>query len=352
MSIWIINIILLLIFGSIINNKSILIKERKISLLLVIMFLQLLFLYVFNDYTILPDTQSYLEAFDYMTNVGWFNIADINNYMYIKEDMGWLYLTKTLSFLFNDHAMFLFVIGFVIIISHFTLIHKHSLLPWLSILFFIMTVFYESLFLLRQNFAIAICFFSIPYILERKLWKFLLVISIAFFMHKSALIFILLYVLYPMKINKKFFLLLISIGISFYVGFKFIINYAATHLDGYEIYKEDIFLGANTTPVIISLSVFIFIWIYYYPFNHIDNYDKLFFHMLALMVIINLSIIGSNGTMGRLNLYFSPAVIILLPNAVKRIKAPILKYISITIIAVSYFIVMINHMDYGFNLRF
>lgn len=353
MSIWIGNIILLIFYGVIVSSKTELSKGRKTSLLLIIMFLQLLFLYVFNDSATFPDKTAYLQGFDYSLQVGWNDVAKIQNFSpEIKFELGWCYYTKILSFLYSDSAILIFATGFIIIISYFILIKKYSLIPWLSILLFITTVFYNSLFVLRQYLAVAICLFSIPYIIERKFWKFLLLIIIAFSIHQTAVIFVLLYLLYPFKIEKKFIILVISMGILFYVGFEFALNFAATHLIGYLIYKEDIFEGANNTLFILSLCVFVFIWICYYPLVQIDNHDKLFFYMLLLFVMIEFSRIGLPGTIGRLNLYFYPALIILLPNACKRIKKPIFKYISITSISVVYFIFMIRQMNYGFHLIF
>ena len=72
--------------------------------------------------------------------------------------------------------------------------------------------------------------------------------------------------------------------------------------------------------------------------------------MLMLFVMIDLSRIGLPGTIGRLNLYFYSGLIILFPNACKRIKTPIFRYMAIIAISVVYFIVMIKQMNYGFGL--
>jgi len=353
MAIWIGNIILLLLYSIFVGLKTEFKKENKIFLLLIVMFIQLLFLYVFNDYKIFPDTLDYLRAFDYSLQVGWCDVYKIQHFApEIKLDLGWCYYTKALSFLCSYDRILLFATGIIIIISYFVLIKRYSLIPWLSILLFISTVFYDSLFVLRQNLAVAICLFSIPYIRQRKIFQFSALIFLAFSMHQTAIIFVLLYLLYPLKIDKKFFFIVVSLGILFYMGFHFALNFAATHLIGFEIYNEDIFEGSNNTLLILSLSVLLFVLICYYPFFEINEYDRLLFHMYALFFMIELSRIGLPGTIGRLNLYFYPAVVLLLPNAIKRIKVPVLKYISITVISIVYFIFMIKHMSYGFDLIF
>jgi hypothetical protein len=362
MFIWIANIVLLLIYSVSLNHKMILINEeksdvkyivKKTSFLLLIMFLQLLFLYVFNNHSIFPDIDFYLRGFDFSSTVGWLDVSKIQHFSYeIKFELGWSIFTKLCSSLFNNNVMLLFSTGFIIILSYFICIKKYSLIPWFSILLFIATVFYNSMFVLRQNLAAAICLFSIPYIVERKILKFSLLIFIAFSIHQTAVIFVLLYLLYPLKIDKKFFYLVIGMGILFYIGFQFALNFAATYLHGYGIYKAAFFTPSNITPFLISVSVIVFISYCYYPFNQLDKYGKLFFQMLVLFVMIDLSRIGLPGTIGRLNLYFYLSIILLIPNAIKQIKTPIIQYISILAVSVLYFILMIKQMNYGFDLIF
>jgi len=351
MSIWIGNIILLFFYSVIINNKTMTYKQSKTSLLAVIMFIQLLLLYVFNDNTIFPDTRYYLKGFDYSLTVGWNDVPKIQHFSTeIKFDLGWCYFTKLLSSLFNHNLILLFAAGFIFILSYFTVIMKYSLIPWLSIFLFIATVFYSSLFILRQSMAVAICLFSIPYIIERKFLKFLFFIFIAFSFHKTALIFVLLYFLYPLKIDKNFFFPVIIMGLLFYSGFKFILHFSATYLPGFAIYDSNIFKMANYTSFSIALCIFVFIVICYYPFSQIENYTRLFFQMLLLFFMVELFRIGIPGTMGRLNLYFYIAVILLLPNAIQQISNINFKYISVIVIIVIYFTLMIKQMNYGFNL--
>jgi hypothetical protein len=350
---WIGNIILLIIFSITVRNKFIIIKKRRISLLVIIMFFQLLFLYSFHDYENMPDTLSYIEGFDFSSKVDWLNVSQIQHFSTeIKFDLGWSYYTKILSSLFNYNRMLLVITGGITILGYFIYIKKYSLIPWLSIFLFISTVFYDSFFILRQSLAVAICLFSIPFIIKRKFWKFIILIFIAFTQHQTAIIFILLYFVYPLKINKKLFLKVLVGGSLFYLSFQYILNYAATNLIAFEIYKLAIFEVSNNTSVIISICAFLFVCFIYYPFKLIENHERLFFHMLIIFVLIDLGRIGLPGTIGRLNLYFYPSIIFLLPNACKRIKTPILKYLSITVIFVFYFIFSIRQINYGFDLIF
>jgi len=354
MSIWIGNIVLLLIY-TIILSITRLSRERKTSLLLIIMFCQLLFLNVFKDNTIFNDIWAYLLGFDYSLTVGWHEVSKIQHFASdIKLEIGWCYYTKLLSSLSNNRGILLLVTGLIILGSYFNFIKRYSILPWFSIFLFITIFFYNSLFVLRQNLAVAILLYSIPFIIERKLVKFLFYIGIAFLFHQTSLIFVLLYFIYPLKLNLKTFFIFVISGLLFYFGFKASIEIAAIYLKGYEVYKYGIGDSSitNIVPLLISLSLFAFIWVVYYPISKISNQEKLFFFMISILILIDLSRIGLTGTIGRLNLYFSPAIIILLPNGCKKIRKPILKYLSIIAISVLYFVLMLNQMNYGFELSF
>lgn len=68
---------------------------------------------------------------------------------------------------------------------------KYSPLAAYSLLsYFMATYFFTENGQMRQGLGTAICVFSIKYIIERKLWKFLLLMFIALGLHKSSVIFI------------------------------------------------------------------------------------------------------------------------------------------------------------------
>lgn len=60
---------------------------------------------------------------------------------------------------------------------------------------------------IRQTIASGILLFALPYVFERKLWKFLLLLVLAATQHKSALLFAPFYLLPLVKDSRKFILL-------------------------------------------------------------------------------------------------------------------------------------------------
>lgn len=351
---WIGNIVLFLIYVGIFNTIRIPEKKRN-KLLLIIMFWQLLFLIVFKNNNIFNDIWVYLLGFDYSLSIGWNEVAKIQNFEpEVKFEIGWAYYTKLLSSFLDYRGLLLLVTGVIILRSHFFFIKKYSQIIWFSIFLFITVFFYNSLFVLRQHLALAILLFSIPYIIERKPLKFLIVILIAFLFHQTALFFILLYFLYPIKLNFKSLVFFVAFGICFYLIFKDILEISASLLNGYEAYKYgvgDSRIG-NFTPLLISIVLLIFLSVVYWPISNFSGHEKLFFFMILVMVLIDAARIGFTGTIGRLNLYNYPAILILLPNGCFRITNKSMRFLSILVISLLYFLMMLESMEYGFDLEF
>jgi hypothetical protein len=351
MLVWIINILSIPIYAFVLKYTE-LSKKQQNSVLVFIMFCQLLFLTVFKDNRIFDDIWAYLIGFNYSKLIDWSRIKDVNyTEGYLYYELGWRYYVKTLSSLSDNEGILIFTTGAIILYSYLALIKKHSTKPWISIFLFITIVFYNSLFVLRQNLAIAICLFSFPFIIERKFWKFILVVGTASLFHKTSIIFIAFYFLYLLKLKIKMILTLLVAGFSFNYLYHFMLETTISYFPVYEVYLNS---GekANVTTFLISLSVLLFIGIQYYPFKKIDKYEKLFFITIIFLTLFDFVRIGSSAsTTARLSAYFYPAIIILLPNAIENIKTPSLKYLSTVGVVTLYFLMMINQMAYGFNLN-
>lgn len=328
-------------------------KNIKETISLAISFLFLFILYVFKDNTIFPDLEIYLKAFDYSLKVDWDNVERIKYFIKgVDLEIGWCYYTKLLSSIYPQSELLVVSSGIFILFVYLNTFRKYSEIPWLSVFLFITTIFYNSLFVLRQNMAVAICLLSIPYIIKRKFLKSLLIILIASSFHNSAIIFIIVYFFNTIKIDRKYFISIALFSILIYSFFYTIISYISLYLIRYQSYLLESDQRANYTGFLISLSILLFVSRIYYPFKEIKESDKLFFQMLVIILVINISRVGLKGSIGRLNLYFLPAICIILPNATSMIKNPFNKSMLIVGIMILYFILMIRQMNYGFDLGF
>jgi len=348
---WIGNIVLLFVYKLVLDTARIK-KYRKNSILLYLMLSQLLFLYVFKDNYIFHDIWSYLIGFEYSKTIEWGQLYRISsNATYLNYELGWRYYVKALSSIYSNEMFFIFVCGFIILMSHFKLIKKYSSAPWLSIFLFIALPFYNSLLLIRQYIAVAICLFAIPYIIDKKLVKFIVTVLIATMFHYTSVVFLLLYYVNFKELRmKQLFLYLGGILITVTLS-STIINIFIKIFPKYEVYLLFDILSTNLTNLFISLVVIGFV-LTTYPIKNHKPYDRLFLIMILISVLIDIARLGFPSTITRLNIFFSIGFIILIPNAISTIKIPFVKYLSIVSITVLYLLLMFNQMQYGFELIF
>lgn len=103
----------------------------------------------------------------------------------------------------------------MISISRF--IYKYSEKPWLSYMIFVSLGLYEYMFgILRQTLALCIVLYAISAIEKRKLVKFLIIVFVAFTIHRTAILFLPLYFIYELKWNKNDYIkwLIVSLGFA------------------------------------------------------------------------------------------------------------------------------------------
>lgn len=97
---------------------------------------------------------------------------------------------------------------------------ERYLYPFLSFFLFTTEDWMSWMNIIRQALAICVCLYSLKFIEEKKLWKYLLCILIAFLFHRSAVI---LAVFYPLLKNGKDYFK--SVGLQlFLLGLVFAIN--------------------------------------------------------------------------------------------------------------------------------
>ena len=343
------SIVFLFLLTGVLNITKVSIP-RKNSILLQIMFTLFLFLTVFKDNNIFNDIWAYLYAFDYSMSISWSEMFSIQYYSAgLKLETGWWFYTKMLSSISNNNIFLIVVTGVFILRSYYVFILKYSRLPWLSMFLFISTIFYQSFFLMRQSLAVAICLYSIPYIIDRKYVKFLWIIFTAYLIHNTAIIFALLYFIYPKRIRIGDIVKYGVVGLFSYYVFDYVIKIAVSYFTGYEGYLYDLDVQ-NITSLLISLTVLIFILVQLSPFTKLNNAERLFIVMVFLITFIDISRVGLSGTIGRINQYFIPAIIIILPNAIHTMRSKLLKFYATSAVIILYFIMMVNQMNYSFKL--
>lgn len=188
MSIYLVNILLIIMWGMLASFTS---RPTLKRWLFAIVFLQFVAIFSLRDITVGTDTPGYI--------VGW-NLASENTLIglitgdYIRvhgNEWGFLVLNKLISLFASDQQVYFFIMSIIIFAPLFFTVYRYSDAPFLSILLYVTLGFFNlSLTMLRQSIALSIALIAFHYLVQRKTTRFLLMGLIACLFHQSALVFL------------------------------------------------------------------------------------------------------------------------------------------------------------------
>jgi hypothetical protein len=219
-------------------------------------------------------------------------------------------------------------------------------------LFMMLGIYFQTFNTVRYYLALAIAFYSMRYVLERDLIKFVFVILIAALFHKSVLIVIPVYFVatYGWKVWQLAVVFILSA--LCYLLKSQLLNLA---LVLYPSYKDTIYLegGTSLTSVVrIAVVIVLYVWFcIYYGKTHPD-FDKSegwyreirFYGQLNMFAFVTATFFSFLPVITRLVYYFSIGQILLVPLIISRIEDKRLKKMlktAIGIIAIAYFMVFL-----------
>lgn len=159
-------------------------------------------------YNVGNDFANYESLFDRVLISPLFTLIGQEHY-----EIGYILLNKIIS-LFTTNSQCIFVVTSIIVnVLIFYAIYRYSKMPLMSIIVYICLNLYTASFnTIRQYIAIGIILLGIKYIIDRKFWKFLLIVILAAIFHKSVLIFLLFYFIADREINVKNIIAYIFVG--------------------------------------------------------------------------------------------------------------------------------------------
>ena len=186
MTILIIQIFFVALFGGIVKPHSW--KSQRANVFMLITFLSMWYVHAMVEPNSMPDLPTYKLVYESIGETRWGDIS--NHWAHINMELGYLYLNKALSLISLNYTFFMWVFSFLILFPYMYTIKQYSPYVIISVLLLLLIPYNQSLFVLRQHFAVAVCFASIPLIIERRLIVFLIVMALSFFFHRSVLVFI------------------------------------------------------------------------------------------------------------------------------------------------------------------
>lgn len=308
-------------------------KENKYinnKICLLIIFIILLLFNGLRDGNVFLDSLVYKNFFQIVENLNLIDLIKLNSF-----EVGFKLFTKFFS-LFCNYNLYIFIISFFSLIGFYFFIKKYSNNYLMSVFLFIVTNIYIYLFCtIRQTIAISILLFSIQYVLSNKKIKFVLLVLLAASFHKTALIFMIVYLLKWFDINKIGIKKLVVIYLIIFIFRQPIVTLFINVF--YSSYNNYIISGSGYFLLLILVSLAVFI---YYFINKKKLYNdelKLFYNIYLFSILFQI-LATSQGYINRITLYFMIPIIVLLPNIIPKNKFGKYTMYLVYIIGFAYYI--------------
>lgn len=281
----------------------------------VLSFLPPFFLSAFRDVRIGTDTQgTYYEIF----------CKAISKSKGVR-DVGYYLINRICVLIYNDYRIVLIVTSLIICACAYKHIFSKSENPTFSTyLFFATNVYFISMNMIRQSMATMIFTFGISYIKEKKFWKYLIVVIIAFYIHSSSIIYLPLYFLCDKKIDKKkismVMVALLIFGRSLCSLIFMLVENSSYFTNYFAWYITSSFNTGKINIVSLFISVCI-LSILFFAKN--DSNEDFEYNCITWMQIISfavLSVSASFPMMQRISWLFSFPLFIYLPKVINYIS--------------------------------
>lgn len=288
--------------------------SKKRFYFLNISFFILLFFHVFKDPYSLPDLDGYITVFDEIKRKSLTYIFQYGLQAETRVEPGWIIYNKTIS-LFGGRFLLLAITGGLILLGPYKVIKKFcpSKYVWLAVMLYFTGPYLQSLFVIRQHMAISICLLSIPFILKKRLFKYIIVCAIAISIHYSAVLWLPVYFFYQIKKEKVLLVAMMAFSVLVIALYSLILPYVGVFIEGFSgwVEKNDD-IGAKMTESLMMGSVFA-ASVYSLGKHFLDKgVARLFSILLTFALVFSIAGIGFIQT-GRLNMYFTRLVYIYIP---------------------------------------
>ena len=306
--------------------------------------------------TVGGDLERYLPEF-YLVSKSSFNHVLVVGH----HEPGYLIYIKLLSLISPDSRMYLLGTSFISMIGPFVLFTKCSKNITISVLLYYAMGYYTNTFnSVRQSIAMSIVFCVIPYLIERKFWKYLLGVIIAMTFHYSALIMLIVYPLSNKALNlKRWAIYSVSsfaiVSLFFFSAFQYVAEVFVTKYDPESIYDDSGRGGYGL--FILYLLLFVIMSMYYWKSNKLLNNSSKYF--LSIMLLFQLFAAVTQLTapifhsMVRMTYYFFiPVCTLAIPFICSTFKNRNLKpifYVGVFTLAIIYMCTIVYKKTDGYN---
>lgn len=318
MTIYLLNLFLIILF-------SIIIKSKKKYVILIS--IQLFLILACRNVELgvdLPNYQAgfnYIKSLDFLDMLSRLNFIDIARLRYpFSYESGYVILNWIVSNLGINFHGFLIICALINIVSIGYFVYKYSDMPWLS--FFILCTFGTFTYffgIIRQSLALSFFLWSIHFAIENKKIKSLLFFMFAFLNHRAVVIMLPLYLFLKRDVlSRKKIIILFLCSIPFFAMSNFIYSNVISIImaffgKGYQGHSMQL------NNLLILLYVISFIVIITLNFKKIEKNKMVIISIIALIISLYVEIIGLyNDNFARSVQMYNAFLLINIPCVVKQ----------------------------------
>lgn len=269
------------------------------------------------------------------------NSASVNSHM----EVGWLLLTKFISFFTSSLQLFLVIIAILQFVPITYLIGKYSRNVVLSFFVFVCLGFYIHYFSgLRQFFAVSLLLLAFDALYCKRLIKFVIIVFFASTIHTSALIFLIMWPLSKLKLSVMTCVVVILVLLLSMPLYKDIVSgvLSAFFESRYDSYLDS---EGSALTMFVVYSIFLLLSFLIKADSPLVQYLRVF--ILVGVVSQSLGILGT-GAVTRIGFYFNIFFMLLLPEILEifetRIEREIV-FVAAIILLCTFFVFTNNSQN-------
>lgn len=274
-------------------------------------------------YGISPDWVAYWRAFEDVSETPISQLKELSEYW--DMEVGYIYLNKLVSFIGLGYGAFTLLLAAIALSLKTMTIFRYGGYVFLALLMYMVpTYFFEEQVHVRQGMANAIALFSVRYIIQRKLWKFLLCFVIAFLFHKAVVVFLFAYWIVKIRFNNTLIILAVGAAVLASVfGLSSVIDGLMRILpfgvgDTYSDYANEFSEKSLLGDIVKVLTVIVILL-----FNKkVEQKDELFayFRNIYLFGVVLFFFFGEGIFAARLPGFFTIYIVFVVPRMVKALS--------------------------------
>lgn len=272
-------------------------------------------------------TTGYLGNFDFISTIDWKTIFKIKIQNY---ERGYIIFNKLLSEISTKPQFLLIACAVIPMALISRTIYQESEFPVISFIVYLgLPSFLMNYSGLRQALAIGLCFYSITYIKNKKIFRFIICVLIASSFHDSSIVFFISYPLYHFKLKDASRYISIALIPIFYIFRVPLFNILS------KIFKETATASENDSGLLFIVFSLVYMFCIVYT-DESDNQNGL----LNLFLVACLCQAFGNiyQTAMRVGYYFMMSLVLLLPSVLVNMRIKENKGIYIFIVSVAFII--------------